>query len=186
MKRMTFLGWGLVAAFLSACATPEATGGGAKVGLLRCNTVPGTRVNLFIHSKTDITCTFKNANGNVENYTGETGMGLGLDLQHQTQETIAFSVLSASSNVESSAFSLAGKFVGAKAGATAGVGAGAAVLIGVGEQNLTLQPLALSSSQGFGVTGGLGYLFLEPADGTAMPKGATMESGPQEDPTPDL
>ena len=32
--------------------------GGVKVGVLSCDSVPGTRVNLIIHSTVQIVCTF--------------------------------------------------------------------------------------------------------------------------------
>ena len=40
----------------------------------------------------------------------------------------------------------------------------AGVLVGVGDTNLTLQPLALESSKGLGIAGGGGYLTLKSAD----------------------
>ena len=59
---------------------PHATArGGIEIGVLTCNSVEGTRRNLLIHSTVDVRCVFKTAEGQ-ETYTGETGIGLGVDL----------------------------------------------------------------------------------------------------------
>ena len=42
------------------------------------------------------------------------------------------------------------------------VGGGASALIGAGPKTISLQPLGLESSTGWGLAGGLGYLYLEP------------------------
>jgi hypothetical protein len=43
-----------------------------------------------------------------------------------------------------------------------GVGAGAAVLVGGGFKDFSLQPVALEGNIGLGAAAGLGYLYLEP------------------------
>lgn len=133
---------------------------GLEVGILKCTVVPGSRVNLLIRSTADVECEFNN-NGTVEKYKGETGIGLGLDLSFKSDEVMGFSVISATSDTKAGAYALAGKYVGGELSAAAGVGLGAKALIGVGDKSFSLQPLALESSKGIGVSGGLGFLYIE-------------------------
>ena len=65
-----------------------------EAGVLACEQV-GARINLIIHSTADIRCEFTDSAGNVENYMGETGVGLGIDLQWKHEEQMAFTVLAA-------------------------------------------------------------------------------------------
>jgi hypothetical protein len=133
-----------------------------EVGVLTCTTVPGTRFNLIIRSTVDVECIFKGSAGGEERYQGETGIGLGVDLNLNREEQIAFTVLSAGPH-EPGDYALTGRYGGAKASATVGVGVGAAVLVGGGSKSFTLQPLALEGSTGLGVAAGIGYLYIEPA-----------------------
>jgi len=135
---------------------------GFEVGVLQCSVIPGSRINLLIHSTADIECTFDNA-GTIEHYVGETGIGLGLDLSFKTDEQMFFTVLAATGDTRPGAYSLAGKYAGAAAAAAVGVGIGAKVLVGGGENNFSLQPLALESHKGLGASAGLGFLYIEPA-----------------------
>jgi hypothetical protein len=137
----------------------DAQGSGVKVGVLTCETIPGTRRNLIIHSTVGLDCVFNSPSGS-ERYRGESGIALGLDLNWDRQEKIHYAVISGQSDYRVGSYALVGKYVGGKASATVGVGVGAAALIGGGEKNITLQPLALETSTGFGVAGGVGYLFL--------------------------
>ena len=138
----------------------EDAGLGGKLGILKCQTIPGTRVNLLIHSAVNLNCKFETTYG-MEEYKGESGVGLGVDINWKRKETIAYTVLSGTMDYEIGSYGLSGKFVGGKGSATVGAGAGAAVLVGGGERNFTLQPIALEGSTGLGVAGGVGYLFLE-------------------------
>ena len=61
------------------CSANASAAGGIKVGLLTCNVVPGSRVNLIIRSTADVECVFEN-NGVSEEYHGETGIALGPSL----------------------------------------------------------------------------------------------------------
>jgi len=136
-----------------------AQGPGLKIGVLTCETIPGTRRNLIIHSTVGLDCQFDTPDGS-EKYRGESGIALGLDLNWDRQEKIHYAVISGQSDYRVGSYALVGKYVGGKASATVGVGVGAAALIGGGEKNITLQPLALETSTGIGVAGGIGYLFL--------------------------
>ncbi len=149
---------GFAAAGLSAPASAQT---GVRIGYLACEAVPGTRFNLLIMSSVDVKCVFNDVNGR-ERYRGETGIALGADLNLKGMEKINFAVLAGTSDYKIGSNALAGKYFGAKASASAGIGAGAAVLLGGGSKNFTLQPLAIEGNIGLGAAAGLGYLYLEP------------------------
>ena len=152
----------IIASILSMlCSANAAAEGGIEVGLLTCNVVPGSRVNLLIRSTADVECVYEN-NGVSEAYHGETGIALGLDLSIRANEKMAFTVIAATSDVGPGAKALGGKYVGGQVSAAAGLGIGAKALIGGGAKSIGLQPLALESSTGIGVAGGLGFLYIEP------------------------
>ncbi len=139
----------------------KADAAGIKLGVLKCHQVKGSGVNLLIHSTVQVNCLFTSISGERQAiYKGETGIGLGIDLNWNKSETIAFTVFGASTN-PGGPHPLAGKYVGGRASVSLGIGAGVQVLIGGGDGQLTLQPLALESASGFGVAAGLGYLYLE-------------------------
>ena len=143
-------------------ATAEETAG-LQVGVITCKVVTGSRTNLLVYSTADVNCTWEYAGG-VEKYKGETGIALGLDLSFKNDETIAFTVISASQDVTPGKYALTGKYVGGTADAALGVGVGAKVLVGGGNKNVSLQPLALSGSTGsVGASAGVGFLYIEPA-----------------------
>ena len=148
---------GIFSVLYGANATAE---GGIEIGLLTCNVVPGSRVNLIIRSTADVKCVFEN-NGVTEEYRGETGIALGLDLSIRSNEKMAFTVIAAASDIGPGAKALGGKYVGGQISAAAGLGLGAKALIGGGAKNIGLQPLALESSTGIGIAGGLGFLYIE-------------------------
>lgn len=135
---------------------------GIQVGVLTCNVIPGSRVNLLIRSTADVDCVYENQ-GVTETYKGETGIALGLDLSFKENEKFAFTVLAASADVKPGAHALAGKYVGGQIGATAGVGASVSALIGAGNKNVSLQPLALGTNTGLGAAAGIGFLYIEHA-----------------------
>ena len=145
--------------FNSAVAEEKA---GLEIGVLKCSVVPGSRVNLLIRSTADVSCTFNNQ-GTLERYQGEAGIALGLDLSFKSEERMAFAVISATSNANPGSYTLAGKYVGGQAAAALGVGLGAKVLVGAGDQSLSLQPLALETSKGLGASAGIGFLYIEKA-----------------------
>ncbi|MFQ5955213.1 MAG: DUF992 domain-containing protein [Kiloniellales bacterium] len=158
--KLVSAGLAVAAALAFALPLPALGGGGVKVGVLHCKNVPGTRSTLLIRSSVEITCKFETPGG-TEYYRGETGIALGVDLNVTKTERMAYTVLMATGDTAVGAYSLEGKYYGAKASATAGGGVGASVLIGGGRDSVTLQPLALEGSYGLGVAGGLGYLYLE-------------------------
>ena len=136
---------------------------GLQVGIIKCTVVPGSRVNLLIRSTADVDCTWEYG-GAVEKYRGETGIALGLDLSFKDNESIAFGVIADSADVTPGKYAPAGKYVGGQADAALGVGVGAKVLVGAGNKNVSLQPLALSGSTGsLGASAGIGFLYIEAA-----------------------
>lgn len=135
---------------------------GIQLGVLECTVVPGSRVNLLIRSTADVNCSYNNK-GTVERYVGETGIGLGLDLSFRSDEQLHFTVIAASNNIDPGGHALAGKYVGGEASATVGVGLGAKVLVGGGDNNFSLQPLAIETNKGFGASAGLSFLYIEAA-----------------------
>jgi len=157
---ITGAGFALLASLLiSAPAFAGNSTAGTKVGILTCNTVPDSGVNLIIHSTVDVECTFKSTdNSGVEHYVGETGVGLGINLQYDTARTLVFSVFAA--DFKSGSHKLAGKYGGAGASASLGAGAGVQVLVGGSNRSISLQPV-IEGSKGAGVSAGLTYLFLQ-------------------------
>ena len=136
---------------------------GVKLGVLRCEQVPGSGINLLIHSTVNVRCQFTSVTGGTPaRYQGETGIGLGIDLNWNKTESIAFTVFGASANVAPGSYPLAGKYIGGRASASVGVGTGVQALVGGSGNQFSLQPLAIESARGVGVAAGLGYLYLEP------------------------
>lgn len=162
MKMTKLFAIALTAACLAMPFGNAQAQGGLEVGVLSCSVVPGTRLNLLIRSTADVTCTYAKG-GESEAYVGETGIALGLDLSFKTDEKMAFTVIAASEDVRPGAKALGGRYVGGELSAAAGLGLGAKALIGGGAKNIGLQPLALESSTGLGASGGLSFLYIEPA-----------------------
>jgi hypothetical protein len=161
MKNLLLLSLFMAAALAvpGSARQASAQGAGVQIGVLTCDTIRGTRRNLIIHSTVSLDCTFNTPSG-AEKYRGESGIALGLDLNWGRQEKIHYAVISGMSDYRLGSYALVGKYVGGKASATLGIGVGAAALVGGGEKNFSLQPLALETSTGLGVSGGIGYLFL--------------------------
>ena len=154
---------GVLALVAGSGAAVAAETAGLQVGIIKCTVVPGSRVNLLIRSTADVDSTWEYG-GAVEKYRGETGIALGLDLSFKDNESIAFGVIAASADVTPGKYALAGKYVGGQADAALGVGVGAKVLVGAGNKNVSLQPLALSGSTGsLGASAGIGFLYIEAA-----------------------
>lgn len=133
----------------------------AKLGGLTCHRIAGTGINLLIHSKADVRCTFEGSEGSKQWYVGETGVGLGLDLKWNKVQTLYFFALSSTVEFAPEGDFLTGKYAGAKADAAVGVGVGAALLVGGSDRTASLQP-SVETSQGIGVAIGVGYLNIGP------------------------
>jgi len=134
---------------------------GTKIGVLTCKSIPGTGLNLLIHSTVDVKCTFDATDrSGTEHYIGETGIGFGLDISHKTRQTMVFTVFAV--DFKKGSHKLAGKYVGVSAAATVGVGVGAHALVGEGNNSLSLQP-AIEGNEGIGASAGISYLYLQAA-----------------------
>lgn len=135
---------------------------GVQSGILTCKKIPGSGINLLFHSVADMECEFLSPRGK-EMYKGEAGILFGVDLEWSVRKVITYAVFGGASDVRVGRHALAGTYIGGKASASVGVGWGAQVLVGGGEKNITLQPLALESTSGIGASAGVGYLSLKPA-----------------------
>ncbi|MCG8379476.1 MAG: DUF992 domain-containing protein [Proteobacteria bacterium] len=131
-----------------------------EVGILTCDYIEGSKVNLLIHSSASFNCVFEHS-GEKEPYDGEAGIGLGLDLQWTNTSKIAYSVIATTGASIDWSTALNGTYTGGKASAALGVGVGAAVLIGGDNDNIGLVPLALEGSTGIGASAGVGYVSLK-------------------------
>lgn len=136
--------------------------GGVEAGVLTCRSIEGTKLNLLVHSEVDVSCVFETVEGKIEHYTGSTGIGAGLDLSWDEEQTISFSVVSGGTDISAGQYSLAGTYAGGKASIAAGLGVGAAALIGGSDDNIALQPLGLETRKGVGIAAGLTYLDIAP------------------------
>lgn len=132
-----------------------------ELGILSCQSVPHSRVNLVVRSTVDVKCKLQYAGGAVEHYKGETGIAVGLDLSFKGDEEFAFTVIAASA-IKPGNYPVAGKYIGGKATASAGIGIGAAALVGGSNDSFGLNPVALEASRGVGIAGGIGFLYIEP------------------------
>ena len=87
-------------------------------------------------------------------------MSFGIDLQQKSNEQAVFTVVAISGDTRPEAYSLEGTYVGGKASAALLIGAGASVMLGGGDNNFSLQPIAIETSTGLGAALGIGYLTL--------------------------
>ena len=131
----------------------------SEVGILRCETVADSRTNYLVRSTADVTCVFENRAATTENYIGETGIAVGLTLTFkQTAEQLRYAVAASTTTVEPGA--LNGKFVGAQADVAVKKGAGGAILVGGGNDQISLSPMGLTQG-GYGASAGVGFLHLQ-------------------------
>ena len=162
MKAIRTISLGLGAASLLAFAPVDSVRADkVEAGVLKCETVPNTRRNYIIRSTADVDCVFEKKGGSTEKYRGETGIAIGATLTFkQTAEKLYYTVGAATTNVESGA--LAGKYIGGQVDLAAKKGAGGAILVGGGSNQISLSPMGLTQ-EGYGVSAGVGFLYLEPA-----------------------
>ncbi len=123
--------------------------------------MPGSRHYLIVHSSVDLDCAFRTPNG-IERYTGETGVGLGLDLSIMKDERMMCSVLTMGSDVRAGRHGLEGRYigVGGQAPAAFGVDLGVASLVGAGNDQVALNPVTIKAGEGIGASAGIPYLTL--------------------------
>jgi hypothetical protein len=144
---------------LGAAATYAAEG--VKMGTLTVKAVPGSGKNLIIKSSVDVEAVFTDTAGKKEYYIGEMGYKLGVDFSIKSHEQLEYAVFSPSTDHKTGSYALQGKYFGQKATAQMGIGGGAQILLGGLDRSISLQPLALTGTKGYGVSAGLGYLYLQ-------------------------
>ncbi len=145
---------------LTPVAMVQADEAKGEVGVVTCDYIAGTKVNLLIFSSASFNCVFKHG-GVKDYYDGEAGIRLGLDLQWTDQSTMSYTVMASTGIDIDWSQALTGTYTGGKASAAFGIGLGAAVLIGGSADSVALVPLAIEAGTGFGATAGLGYLSLK-------------------------
>jgi hypothetical protein len=163
MRMVTAIG--LSCLMLLGASALHAREEGIKIGSLVIKAVPGTRENLLIRSSVEVQATFTDEAGKKEHYIGEMGIKMGIDLSFKSDETLGYAVFSVASDYKTGSHALQGKYFGQKASAAVGAGPSVQLLIGGLEKSFTLQPIAIGTTEGYGASGGLGYLYLQKAPG---------------------
>jgi hypothetical protein len=130
-----------------------------QAGMLTCDVASGWGF-VFASSK-DLKCTYSRGPNAVEHYTGSIGK-FGVDIGYSGAAVIAWTVVAPSSDLKPG--SLAGKYAGATGSAAVGAGVGANVLVGGGEDSITLQPVSFQAGTGLNVAGGIAMITLTPAN----------------------
>jgi hypothetical protein len=141
------------AAFVFTAAT-EAKAGGI-LGVLTCNKT-GSGTSYLLFSKHPVKCTYEGA-GVTSTYTGTYGIGLGVDLEFEQDQALAYLVMGGAGDNAP----LGGTYLGARASATFGIGPSLqAGLAGAGN-GITLVPVGLGGQTGIGAAGGIAYMSLQ-------------------------
>jgi len=130
------------------------------IGKLDCQIVPDSGINLLIHSTRDVRCTFTPADGGPnEYYKGETGVGLGIDINLNKRAHIIYAVQA--EHFAPGTHALAGKYEGAGGGITLGASVGETTPLRKRDRSIALQPMH-TKHRGAGASLGFNYLYLEP------------------------
>lgn len=130
---------------------------GVNIGSLTCSVAGGT--GFVFGSSKELDCILAKPNGAAERYTG-TIKKYGVDIGFTKQAHIVWLVF-APGQVANGA--LAGDYVGPTASASVGVGVGANVLIGGGNNQVSLQPVSVEGNVGLNVAAGLAGVSLKAA-----------------------
>ena len=158
-RRITFA---VIAMSLAVWMSPQAHAEkqpGAQLGSLVCKYRPGTRVQFFLRSSVAVKCTFKTNKGQ-ESYKGEIGL-LGIDLSQKSEETLHFTVLGVTEDIEMGSHTLSGDYVGASISASIyKEGGGTTQFIGGGaNKSFSLVP-SLDTFKGTGISIGVSRMKL--------------------------
>ena len=145
---------------LAPAAMVQAGEAKGEVGVVTCDYIAGTKVNMLLFSTSDFNCVFKH-DGVKDYYDGEAGIRLGLDLQWTDQSSMSYTVMASTGKDIDWSQALTGTYSGGKASAAFGVGLGAAVLIGGSSDSVALVPIAIEAGTGVGATAGIGFLSLK-------------------------
>lgn len=134
------------AAYAAGLASNEE--GRIEVGYLECDLVSEDG-NIIVSNQTFL-CTFDPAE---EGYADEAYVAeiekIGVDLSATTEETIRWVVFAPADRWADGV--LEGGYVGVSADAAIGVGVGGKALVGGSDESIALQPLSVSTHEGFGV-----------------------------------
>ena len=139
----------------SLVAAGQAQAQNTQVGVLRCELGPS--VGMIVASQRQLACTFRNARGEPEIYTGAISR-LGIDIGATGGGEMAWAVFAPSGRMVRGA--LAGNYGGASAEATVGAGLGANVLVGGSDRSVALQPVSLQGQTGLNLAIGVADLQL--------------------------
>lgn len=156
-----FLSW-LPAALTAAVVALSAGGAaaqstGVEIGKLECYMTES--VNLIVRSRQTFECEFLPISGEPETYIGRMTR-VGVDLTIRRRFTIIWAVLSPA-ELRGVPGVLRGTYVGGTADVALGAGFGANVLLGGGDNSITLQPLSIAGVLGAGASLGIASLVLE-------------------------
>jgi hypothetical protein len=147
-------GLALAAAVAAPASAQQA--GGAKIGVLTCQT--SASIGFIVGSHQRIRCTFAPDNGGPpENYVGAINR-VGLDLGVTTGGVMTWGVVAPVNGWHHGA--LAGDYAGASGSASIGVGVGANALVGGSHRSFALQPLSVSGQVGVNLALGVAGLTL--------------------------
>jgi hypothetical protein len=149
----------LAVAFIAAPMVAQSAEERTKLGVLECTIEGG--FGLLIGSSKNAACSFVQANGATENYTGKISK-LGLDVGITGESFMKWIVFTPIGN-EVGAHALQGTYVGVSADASLGIGLGANALVGGSGKKIGLQPFSVEGKTGLNLAVGLSKLSLDPA-----------------------
>ncbi|MEM1365092.1 MAG: DUF992 domain-containing protein [Pseudomonadota bacterium] len=144
-------------AFVSAMGVAQATETKrTQLGSLSCDVSGG--IGLILGSLKSVNCTFTNADGSVDTYTGKLNK-FGLDVGISGESVMKWVVFTPVGN-EIGSKALAGKYGGVSAGASLGIGLGANALVGGSGKKIGLQPISIEGKTGLNAAIGVAELTL--------------------------
>jgi len=139
----------LIAGLAMAGAVQAAGDGGVELGYLECQ-LSQDEGNVIV-SELTYSCAFDpNDESRPEEFYKATSDKLGIDLSKTHRETLRWAVLAAGEPEEPGA--LAGDYGGVSADVSAGAGVGAKALVGGFEDTITLQPVSVTTQEGYGLS----------------------------------
>ncbi len=138
----------VLAALVCAAAVPAFADPDVRLGTLTCRLTDVE--NDIVYTDEKFACSFEPSEGKVESYIGQI-TEIGVNLSVVKNYTLTWYVVAGSLDTYKPG-NLAGTYVGASADAAAGSGAGADYLVGGFNSEINLQPWALSSESGDGVS----------------------------------
>lgn len=144
------------AAALMLSAAPAFSESGINVGSLSCHVSGG--MGFIFGSSKSMSCVFTRTDGSAEVYNGEVNK-YGIDIGY-TKEAHMIWLVFAPGNVAPGA--LGGDYAGVSADVAAGLGLGANVLLGGGNDQVSLQPVSVQGSIGINVAAGVAQITLRP------------------------